>query len=365
MNKSAATARARAGLGLTMVEMLVVIGICGTLAATLAPALFHNRAKARTIVCANNLRGMGQNLSACMMQSNGALPETYYLFEGHDGVYGVLLRNAHSTRPDILFPGDSSLAMRCPNDDTPVSVTARMRGGDTIMVPCSYGYNVALPLMFRNTSRVPQAISTVTLYDGDLSAAVGQPWQSSCPHWAEGTIRYRHEGEANFLYLDGHVERAAQFPEAGFDGFAQWSGSSLDTRPVAPENNSAAYTIEGRLNINPGNAFEFTMQLPDGTAVTADDLRRNTRFTSPGFVPGNKLEYKGNAVLIDVKPKGNGNQNGLTTQNGALTVDNASRYVIRSDSMSVHLYNDHKNGAAMGKWWIEIDALNATITVSP
>jgi len=33
--------------------------------------------------------------------------------------------------------------------------------------------------------------------------------------------------------------------------------------------------------------------------------------------------------------------------------------------MDVHLYNDKRNkkGKAMGKWWIKIDAEDATITV--
>jgi prepilin-type processing-associated H-X9-DG protein len=340
-----------------MVEMLVVMGICATLAAILVPVLFRCRANARAVVCASHLKGMGQALAVCTTQANGTLPETYYSFQGHDGIYGVLLRNPQTVHPDVLFLDDTHQVLACPSDETPVSITTQTQAGKVSVVPCSYGYNVALPLMFRNAARLQNAVNTVTFYDGDLSAAVGKTWQSSCPHWAVDTIRYRHLNEANFLFVDGHVERLGAFPEADFLGYEQWLGSSLDARPAG----GGGCTIEGRVNVNPGDDFEFSMRLPNGTTLRADDLRNNTSFTGPGFIPGGKLEYRGPVARLEVKPKGNGNQNGLKVSNVTLVLDNATRYTITSDAMNVHLYNDHASGKAMGKWWIEIDAMNATL----
>ena len=77
------------------------------------------------------------------------------------------------------------------------------------------------------------------------------------------------------------------------------------------------------------------------------------------------MEYTGPAVSVRVKPKGNGNQNGLTVYGEPYSLENKNRYLITSDDMTVHLYNSKRNkkGKAMGKWWIEISASDAEIEV--
>ena len=68
---------------------------------------------------------------------------------------------------------------------------------------------------------------------------------------------------------------------------------------------------------------------------------------------------------IRVKPKGNGNQNGLTVDGEPYSLANKHLYIISSDDLVVHLYNNKRNrkGKAMGKWWIDVNANDATIEI--
>ena len=524
--------------GLTLVEMLVVMGICGLLALLLVPMVLHSRGNARTVVCTNNLKGLGQAYTMCLMDNNGFLPEAYYTFEGTEGAYSVALKASEAGGGKLLSDGIAS-SLVCPSDDTPRSVAVNRVNGAQVGAPSSYGYNVALPLMFRNSSRVRQPVNTVTFFDGDLAVVAGE-WKHETG-WAANAVRARHGKRANYLYLDGHVETAGDFPDLAFDGGSLWLASSFNTPGPAPvpvaepldntepvdfiiddgsvipgevckatiicvgaafqygqggpripvqayycldgddkvritndvrggeqvvldmvpagtaisivgkttqyfkterpsdggdghcwvlrdgdtvpsiagfagQRDAAAflapytdedgkvtigkndalflfelsnetdynryshadfqdlvvlvrfekkrYTAGGDININPNNnsEMEFKMTLPSGTVVTRDDLHADKVFSEAGF-SSKWLEYNGRALIVDVRPKGNGNQNGLTLNGQVFEMENSCRYVITSSNMNVHLYNDKRSkaGKAMGKWWIEITASNATI----
>ena len=111
--------------------------------------------------------------------------------------------------------------------------------------------------------------------------------------------------------------------------------------------------ISGGININPSNSSqnEFYLTKPDGTQITRDDLH--------DYAP----DYEGLATWVHVKPKGNGNQNGLMLDGVLFELDNGKIYDIVGSPMAVRLYNDnrHANGRCMGRWWIVIDAQDGVI----
>jgi len=109
--------------------------------------------------------------------------------------------------------------------------------------------------------------------------------------------------------------------------------------------------IGGSLNINPNNSsdFEFVLTKPDGSIITRDDLHDSN----------GELTYAGQATLIRVKPKGNGNQNSITVNGQPYSVHNGDVYIISSLEMTVDLRNTNEGGN--GHWWIDINANNALI----
>lgn len=113
--------------------------------------------------------------------------------------------------------------------------------------------------------------------------------------------------------------------------------------------------VGGSININPNNSddFEFTLEKADGTLITRDDLLHNRQ-----------LSYNGAATMARFKPKGNGNQNGMTLNGSAYDLQNGTLYTV-TGNLQVYLRNTNNNGNAMGKWWIDITATNATIAGGP
>ena len=110
--------------------------------------------------------------------------------------------------------------------------------------------------------------------------------------------------------------------------------------------------MSGLVNINPNNSphSEFSLTTGDGQVITRDDLHQG----SP--VDGDGIFYTGEATRVFFKPKGNGNQNTLLVDGEVYPLHNSSTYEITSESMTVTVYNDHihKNGKAMGHWWLGI-----------
>src|SRR5262249_26228343 len=65
--------------GFTLIGLLVVIAIIGSLVAILMPALAGARARTRLTVCATNLRELGIGLSSYMRDSGDIFPYVSYM----------------------------------------------------------------------------------------------------------------------------------------------------------------------------------------------------------------------------------------------------------------------------------------------
>lgn len=117
---------------------------------------------------------------------------------------------------------------------------------------------------------------------------------------------------------------------------------------------SSPASVSGAININPNNSDqnEFTLTLENGEMITRDQLARDY------------AGYSGSARSIHVKPKGNGNQNGLIVNGQPYPMMNSETYDITAEDMEVRLYNDKISdaGKAMGQWWIALTAENATVS---
>lgn len=125
---------------------------------------------------------------------------------------------------------------------------------------------------------------------------------------------------------------------------------------VPPAGERHDLTISGDLNLTPSNSErnEFQMETPGGW-IYRDDLHE--------YAP--VYTYNGPASIIRIKPKGNDKT--IMINGNEITLSPSVRYEIASANMNVQVWNDHihKNGKAMGKWWVMIHATDASITPNP
>lgn len=268
--------------GLTLVEMLVVMGICMALAALMVPFLFRGRDEARLVVCKNNLKNIGGAFHVIMPLQQGYFTNSFYdIAQLGSQEWWVGLSDA-SAQAGPLMQQPLASSLQCPSERGYVKVVCASNGRVVRDSRASYVYNVEMPIIAKNVSRVRDPVNRVLFYDGDPALLVGI-WKHA-PDWAEKTIVVRHRGRANFLLLDGHVETYGEFgahmmhgcdmfatpediptgpltPAPEFDGLSNWVlwASSVD---IHQENNNVR---------NQGNYLQCTIRI-SGTENSPVDL---------------------------------------------------------------------------------------------
>lgn len=117
--------------------------------------------------------------------------------------------------------------------------------------------------------------------------------------------------------------------------------------PTTVDANNGVHVVSGAINVNPNNSTdnEFVLRIPGGRVITRDDLASSYE------------GYTGPAVSVHLKPKGNGNQNGLVVDGQTYSLKNGDTYDFVSESMTLSLQQ------ANGHWWINMNATAVTILV--
>jgi len=212
----------------TLVELLVVIVIVGVLAAIASSAWRGAQERARSARCAGKLKVLGGGIHLYAQDHDGDFPRSLHS-AGVAREPGWVL----SVAPYLGVPKTRSIAewqlyfnrlFRCPNDKmTDVNIPSYGLNVFFELTPDGDDYEGS-PATWRKVMQVPTPSRTILLAE-TRPVAFGD--HVMCHQWAgpaaakNALSHDRHSKMANYLFVDGHVERlpseATFAPKKGTD----------------------------------------------------------------------------------------------------------------------------------------------------
>ncbi len=236
-------------------ELLVVVSIIAVLLAVLLPTLSVARQRAMCVACLSNLRQLGTAAQEYTQAYAGSFPPAYYGAGWHDAWDFKLIAGPAGTTaviPGILWMGETNLRIQqCP--------AYHGRSGTATDPFTGYNYNTSyighgadeLHPASANVNQLVRPAACALFGDGGFGALTNKymraplllnpvpPNGDGVPdaERAAGAQAYRHEGNTNVCYCDGHVESVStRFDATGptvitlpaADGFLSADNSAYD-----------------------------------------------------------------------------------------------------------------------------------------
>jgi len=210
----------------TLTELLVVMAILGLLAGLGVPAVKRGLDAGKSAKCANNLKQMGIGFQRYAAENNGYLPQAWGN-SGYDGWPGwdVLILDymevgTRGSGGNRVYSENTPTPLLCPADNCRTNIFYNM--GPFGNIRYSYRINISssdfipnqLPPPLKIT-QLPSPAKQILVCDGEfayyhhvslnpaLTDSKGTLGKNNSNHVATT----RHSGAANYLFVDGHVEK--------------------------------------------------------------------------------------------------------------------------------------------------------------
>lgn len=213
-NKASALRTASRSQGFTLTELLVVIAIVAVLAALISAGVSRARASAQSSRCVNNLRQLGALFLGYLPENNSRIP--YYAVSGSDFTWiNYLDKSIDRIPPSAGISVCPTVMPKQYKDKYSVygmDVTGEQGGFyPHPSTPAAQVY----AMVVRFNSMVGDPSRRILLADSMVRSA--SAWNAknqsayirlaSTPQGGDqGALHCRHQGKANLLFLDGHVE---------------------------------------------------------------------------------------------------------------------------------------------------------------
>ena len=224
----------------TLVELLLVIAIIGILAALLLPALTQSRQKAQQIQCIGNLHQLGLGIQNFVADNHAYPSGIAGTNSDHPGPWYIQLQSGgfDISKPRTNFVSES--VWRCPS--ARLNTDPHSRG-----IPVSYGYNVYGSLAIGNPTNalglLGHFVSFSALFkpikESEVVAptdmmAIGDSFVGGVFFTRQdlnyldrnGAASSRHQGKANVVFCDGHVESSTLgflFVDISDEALSRWN----------------------------------------------------------------------------------------------------------------------------------------------
>lgn len=198
--------------GFTLIELLVVIAVVSVLAALAIPAIAGAQERSQSVTCSGRMRELGMAILLYTQDNQGRFPRSSHSAAANrEPGWAASIAPYLGARPAEANAAWVNRKFRCPSNpnETPgaysyaMNVFFELKRGDSYL---------GRPATWRCVNQVPRPARTILL--GETASATGgmAPDHFMCHQWSgpaaarRAVAHDRHNGRANYLFVDGHVE---------------------------------------------------------------------------------------------------------------------------------------------------------------